>query len=194
MIKLHRALIAGALFALVSVPAQADSVMGTLGMVSADVTTNNGSLNLTTVTTLTSNNTSVLDGTQVHDFAAPTLVPGGTSFGTNVVNLADLSAFSFSNTDYGMFQASSGTVVGPTTSNFLTIYFVGTYSPGSLNSSDFTSGAASATVTFNSLGGRIIETILVTAPPAVPEPASFALAGIGLAGIGLVRVLRKRSV
>jgi hypothetical protein len=185
VIKLHRALMAGALLALASVSAQAGTIVGSLSMAGFDVQQTGTGLNLVTSTATT------LQATGKGDFA-----PVNANFSGTTVNVASLKDFTFTNS-FGTFSvaANSDATIVTHTSVLLDIYFLGTFTPsGGLSS--FDAGPASARVTIAFFGDTLGETVILNSPPAplVPEPASIAMAGIGLAGLGLVRVLRKRSV
>ncbi|MDR3619712.1 MAG: PEP-CTERM sorting domain-containing protein [Paludisphaera borealis] len=186
MIKLHRALMAGALFVLAAVPAQAASgIAGSLGLNGVNVTSTSADLSLPNVVVSSTNSITLSAGTG--DFAG---VPNLTTFGATTVDVANLTSFTLTNAVWGSFAATSGVVVGTPTSGFLNIYLLGTFTPVSGPAA----GPASVQITITSAGGSVSEAITINAPPtSTPEPASIAMAGIGLAAAGLVRVLRKRS-
>ncbi|APW59687.1 PEP-CTERM sorting domain-containing protein [Paludisphaera borealis] len=190
MIKLHRALMAGALFVLAAVPAQAATeVAGALSLVGfGDLTSNSLDLSVPNLSVTAAQTLVSKPGNG--DFS---VVPLSTDFGPNTVDVTNLSAFTLTNATYGKFTATSGTVVGTPTSGFINIYILGTFTPlfGGFGPSP---ASVQITITSSSLGG-LSEAITINAPPtSIPEPASIAMAGIGLAAAGLVRVLRKRSV
>lgn len=191
MIKLHRALMAGALLVLAAAPAQAASeVAGSLALSAGDVTTSNSDLSTLGVV-VKSDDSIVLSPAQNKGYFAG--ISKFTSFGATELDTANLTSFSFTNTAYGTFTTTSGVIVNRT-AGFLNVYLLGTFSP---TGSDPLAGPASVQVTYTSApDGTISGGFVLNAPPTgiIPEPASIAMAGIGLAAAGLVRVLRKRSV
>ena len=133
------------------------------------------------------------------DSFAPIDAPTPTVFAGHTINLNDLTAFTLDLGIYGKFTvtgdgAGATVLTNPRQDGALSIFFIGTFTPGS-GLAGVTAGPASVRVDLGSVRpGVVAEAITLQAPPAVPEPASVALAGIGLAGLGLTRVLRKRSV
>jgi len=196
--QLHRALLTGAFLALASISAQAETVHGSLSLNGFTVNvTNPAGGTLADATKIVANST-IYGGTATGSFA-PIDSPTPTIFAGNTVDLNNLTAFTLNLGNFGTFTVtgvgSGGTVLtSPRTNTVLSVYFVGTFTPGA-GLPGVTAGLASVLVNYGSVqNGVVSEGITLQAPPAVPEPASVALAGIGLAGVGLVRVLRKRSV
>jgi hypothetical protein len=130
-------------------------------------------------------------------------VAGGTSFTPSTLTITSGvgQTFTFGNATYGMFTATSpfvailgNNVNGIPTS--LTLNMLGTYVGGAVGG---TAVPAEFTLSFTQAGGpgNSISTsgTLVIPPPAVPEPASIAMLGLGLGfvGFGVRRSRRKVS-
>jgi hypothetical protein len=183
---LRYALAAGALFVLAAAPAQADTIVGSLPLSSAGVSST--STNLSAPGVVVSATDSVVLTLGTGDLNT---VPLLESFGPTTLDTNDLLSFTFSNATYGTFTTTSGVIITQNT-GFLNVYLLGTFSaPG------FDDSPASVQVTYtSSAGGSVSGGFTLNAPPSpiVPEPASIAMAGIGLATVGLVRTLRKRTV
>jgi hypothetical protein len=184
VIKVHRVLMAGALLALASAPAQAASLTAGLSLAGFNVVQFGGS-NLSTSTSVladptvaSSQGTGALSG-----------VTAGTSFGPSEITfILESTGFGFHLQDAAgdMFLGTSGQIV-QRTADFVDLYILGTLTVNGV------SGDASVRISLNQSGNALSEAITLNAPSvAVPEPASIAMAGIGLVAAGLVG-LRRRS-
>jgi hypothetical protein len=186
VIKLHRALLAGALLTLASVSAQAASLNGGLPMASFGKVTNTGAdLSVGSSPVVTAANTQV-NGPGDGDFSGVAL---GALFGPNTVDTTNLSSFTLSNATYGSFSATNGSIISQK-ADFLDVFYVGFFT----GIGGIPSGPASVRVSINLSGKTYSEAITLHAPPAVvPEPASAVMAGLGVLSIGLLSVRRKRA-
>jgi hypothetical protein len=191
MRELLYAFFAGLLISLISeVPAQAGPISGSL-VVNGAIPSPYGDLATTTVFS----NVVLTTGGATGDY---TSVTPGTNVGTVSLDTTNLAAFTFGDSSFGTFTATSGSeLVSPALTR--TFYITGNFTPGSLFSSTLTTNTASILISLNQTGGA--NTVIgwtstfntpAVAPPGVPEPASMSLTGIGLSLIGLFMGYRKR--
>lgn len=184
MFKLHRVLLAGAILALASSSSMAGVLpAGTLSAFASPVTLSPGSDVLTSTTFDVSTYINLSPGTD-----SLSAVPAFSMSGPSSLNLANLSAFSFTiggftfNDAWGYTDSSN--VTGDTKTRSILVY-----GHGHLGGNDNTAQVLLTFSQFN--GGTPSAQILIQVPAAVPEPSSVALAGIGLSAAGLFG-LRKR--
>jgi PEP-CTERM motif len=128
-----------------------------------------------------------------------------TDFGSQTIDINDISAFDFGNSIFGTFQASSAIVYDQSSNGMgvesLSIYIAGNFTPGTSNSGKLGDGpmASSFTIHFGeNSGGGISDTGTLSVPPAapptvVPEPASAAMLGLGLVAVGAVAARRRSA-
>jgi len=134
--------------------------------------------------------TNTLPGAQTGDYVG---IPSSTF--TATLNTASLSSFTYGNAAFGTFTAMMGVEEAAGT-NARTFAFVGTFVPGTDFPAGLTQDTASIVIQFSQAGGpgNSISLGGTQHTPAVPEPASLALAGIGLSFVSLFRGLRKRKL
>jgi hypothetical protein len=185
----------------VATPSYAGGVIvGSIGLADNNKPTASGGPTPVTVATATtfsfeSSTTATKDG----DFAGIAI---GTGFVTSpetihftAGNLLGMP-FTMGNSTFGHFTAESGSLSQFTvgTSHFANITMNGIFTPGSLLSAYSANDQATLTLTYSQVGrGSISDS--GTLAMAVPEPASFAMLGIGMAGFIAVRrfVTKRRN-
>ncbi len=190
--------------------AQAGPIVGS--MVLAGTTANiNGASTLATATTLNLSSfagantvqSGFVSGNYDNVPSGAGAIPLGTAFTTSTLSLANLAGFSFTNATYGTFQAATSiggftSRVVTQTAGFLDVFLVGTYSglPGG-NPTPFTPTPTSVEFSFTQSGVAISVSGSLDSPPAgtpaVPEPASIAMLGLGIAGVAGLSASRRRS-
>uniref|UniRef100_Q01RG6 Ice-binding protein C-terminal domain-containing protein n=1 Tax=Solibacter usitatus (strain Ellin6076) TaxID=234267 RepID=Q01RG6_SOLUE len=192
LIKLF-AMVAIAMLVLASVT-HASPINGSLPLNGGNLTQNGTDLSLSTMISATlTTNLSTGSG----DYA---FIPFGTNFGPTTLNYtsnATLSTFTFGNAVWGTFVASANPAneVVQKTANFLDVFIIGTFTPGT-NAGWAGKDPTQSSLRFsiNQSGSSISEAITLnspaTPPPAVPEPQTMALIGSALAGLAFVS--RKR--
>jgi hypothetical protein len=116
----------------------------------------------------------------------------GTIYGSTTLNLLSLSGFTLTSSMFGTFTAGAGSFVIDQSATELDVFLLGSYSglPGSP-----TQTPASVLMSFNQVGGpgtTIGGGTSLSVPPAVPEPASIAMLGLGLVSVGGF-ALRRRT-
>ena len=190
MRKLGYALLAGLVLPLIGgVSAQAGPITGSL-VVDGAVPSPYGDLATTTVFS----NVTLTSGGSTGDYTA---VAAGTNLGTVSLDTGNLAGFTFGNSSFGTFTATSGMEESSPVGT-RTFFITGNFVPGSQFSSSLTGNTASITISLNQTGGAgtVIgwaSTFNTPSLAAVPEPASMSLTGIGLSLIGLFLGYRKRS-
>lgn len=190
MRKLSYAFLAGLILPLISgVSAHAGPITGSL-VVNGAVPSPYGDLATTTVFS----NVALTGGGSTGDYTA---VTPGTDLGTVSLDTGNLAGFTFGNSSFGTFTATSG-VEESSPAGTRTFFITGNFVPGSLFSSTLTGNTASIIIGLNQNGGAgsVIgwaSTFNTPSLASVPEPASMSLTGIGLSFIGLILGYRKRS-
>jgi hypothetical protein len=184
MLALRHFLFAGAFLTGASLmsSAHAGSVVGSqsLGVYSLNAnSTNLGSVTEFTLTQFTGTGGLFQTGDFI-GLSTQTLDP-------SVLNTASLNTFSFGSSDFGWFQAESGTELASPT-NTRTFYLVGTFHAGSdalfSGKTDISSGSVLVNLTQaggpgNSISWSATLTVpAISAPVAVPEPTGLAMAFI----------------
>ena len=163
-------------------PSDAAPITGSLDIAGIDVVSDGADLALST---LVSGTEMVATGS-TGDLGG---VPVSTSFGPLVLATTDLLAsFTFGNATYGSFAGSSALIVIQN-ANLLTLYFLGTFTPGpGLPGLDPTLVRLDVKVErLTGEAGSVLDMTLALSPqePAVPEPATLGLLAIG--GLALAR-------
>ena len=196
MIKLHRTLLAAALLVAAATSSQAAPIVGQIGLTEGPTS----GVITATPSDLSAANL-VLDTSQLVVITKPLMPSGDFSLiptGTTVSVPASLNVQSplpavLTFSSFGTFVASGFTIVNATTDLFRAVYS-GTFTPaGALAAAGFTANSNTLlSLTFQ----RVTPTSGITftgslVAQAVPEPSSFALAGLGMAAAGLFG-LRKR--
>ena len=179
-----------ALALIVSPSAKGISINGSFPLSGFNVTQNGA--DLVASTTISLGNT-LVSSAGLGDFSP---IPSMISFGPATLNLSSLVAlaagFSLNNATYGSFAASSAVIVQQST-NFLDIYFVGTFTPAA-GLPGLDPSAASARISVNENGNSLSAGITLNSPPAsVPEPAALSLVAGGLSLLGLVGYRRRST-
>lgn len=133
------------------------------------------------------------------DFATGSpAVPVLTSFSTATLNTLSLVGFTIGNGTYGTFTSIASDGLGNVSevisqsTNFLDVYFIGTYIGGPAGASAI---PASFRISINYSGGdtaTVAATLSIPPVTVVPEPASIAMLGMGVVGIGGL-AFRRRS-
>lgn len=116
-------------------------------------------------------------------------------FGPVAFSPAVASSISFGNATFGSFLSTSITEQ-TNTAGERSFYVLGNYTAGSFNPALVPDPApASMTISFTQspagVGGAISDSATLSIPPAVPEPSTSILAGIGIAGALIVDQSRR---
>jgi hypothetical protein len=116
-------------------------------------------------------------------------------FGPVAFNPSVPSSISFGNATFGSFLSTSITEQ-TNTAGERSFYVLGNYTAGSFNPALVPNPApASMTISFTQspagVGGAISDSATISIPPAVPEPSTSILAGIGMAGALIVDQSRR---
>src|SRR5271169_3425913 len=163
----------------------ASAISGSLPFVAFNLTLNGSNLATSTLDSAPQTSSS---GTGLGDFS---VVPFVTNFGSASLDLLTIGAgggFSISNATYGNFVASSGSITTKTPS-FLNVVLGGVYTPGP-GIPGVTSAPAVVNLSLNQTGSSVSASFTLATPPAVPEPGTMALLGLG--SLVLASVLRRR--
>jgi hypothetical protein len=139
------------------------------------------------VSTLISGSDTIVSSPGAGDYS---VVPLFTDFGPATLDTTDLDAFTISNATYGSFGGVTTGEILTQNANFLDVYLVGTFNPGSGLAVGLDPTLSSLRISINQSGSSLSEAITLSSPPAgtgVPEPATFALLGGSLAALGLYR-------
>jgi hypothetical protein len=175
--------------------APASPINGSLPLNGGNLTQNGADLSLSTMISATLTlNLSLGSG----DYA---FIPLLTNFGPTTLNYtsnATLSTFSFSSAVWGTFVASADPAnqVVQKTANFLDVFIIGTFTPGT-NAGWAGKDPTQSSLRFsiNQSGSSISEAITLSSPatpsPGAPEPQTLALIGSALVGLALAS--RKRQ-
>ena len=162
---------------------QATEISGSLPFAAFGVTQNNTNLSTSTMFTsadeLTSNS-----GTG--DFS---IVPIGTMFSGFTLDLTTISSgggFTFSNSTYGSYAATSGSIVMQS-QRFLNVELLGTFTPGPAFNG-LGPAPADVDLSFTQRGTSVSGSF--TMSTTVPEPGTMALLGSGL--LTLAAVVRRK--
>ncbi len=121
----------------------------------------------------------------------------GTSLSNNnavTLDLANLSAFSFSSPTWGGFVANGvGNQVLNQSVNFLDVYLRGTYTPGSDPSiASLQATDTSFRMSFNQSGASLSSGFTLNSPAVnVPEPSTYIMAGQAVLVIGYIARRRR---
>jgi hypothetical protein len=167
--------------------AQAGGIVGSIALAGFDVTQNGTDLSNSTVLTTGFELTS---GKGVGDYSP---IPLTTSYSGGVLDLSTLTMSSISNSTYGSFTPTSVEIVSRS-ADFLDVYVLGTYNPGSGLAAGLTPSLSSLRISFNFTGGSISEGMTLSTPPAaVSEPAGVIMGLTGVVACGLFFGVRRRS-
>jgi hypothetical protein len=113
------------------------------------------------------------------------VIPNGSPAKGGEIDITNLSAFSLDFGTYGTFAAASGVIVTQIT-DFADFLFTGTYTPGPGLLPATAEGFTTVRVSVNKTGDAIAYAGSLDTSP-IPEPATFALLGIGLLSVVLFR-------
>jgi hypothetical protein len=184
-----RSLLIVALIVGVASLASASPITGSLSLSAFNVQLVPSGSNLATATSITATSAMVMaNGLQNYS-----TIVAGTPYSITALNLSNFAGFTLGNASYGTFVAASGNIVQQEP-DFLDIFLLGTYTPGTLNGGigGFDPSAASLRLSYNQTAGSLSVAITLASPPNLPEPASIFLLGGGLMGIAFI-ARRKRA-
>jgi len=128
-------------------------------------------------------------------------IPSPTDLGSATLDTTDttsLGSFTFGNSAFGFFTATSGTEeISPT--NTRTFLITGSFVPGSLFPNTLASNSASILITLNQVNGAgnaigWNATFNTPSVVALPEPSTLGMTGISIVALGLFHRLRIRRV
>ena len=152
-------------------------------------TTTSTTSDLASTTAFTLNPATIALGGGTQDFSGLTATVADSK-----LDLGAIASFDFSDAALGSFTATglNGAPVYDTTTHTLSFIVLGSYTTGT----DFSPGTFTADEAFSlnqvggantaiSISGTFFSPQVV--PPAVPEPVTISLFGVGLAALGLVR-------
>lgn len=184
-------LMALAVFLAGTVSAGAAEMVGDLALSGLGMTQNGANLSVSTVIHAAS---LIVTNTGSGDYAA---IPSNALFSNGAgvdMDLNNLSAFTFSNANWGTFVADgANNQVVQRSSAFLSVYLTGTFTgAGALSS--FVPSRTSLRVSVNQSGLAISEGLTLNSPPAsVPEPSTYVFAAIASGFVGLISRNRRKT-
>jgi len=116
---------------------------------------------------------------------------GSQNFGTLNFSLSNPAGLDFGNGFFGTFTCTGITVLGSQPDHSIDLFATGLYSSGSFDGGAIVNESASVDLGFTQNGFGLADSAVFSIP-AVPEPGSLALLGVGATVLGFK--LRRRKV